>query len=216
MIFWPLGVTISAQSSREYWFWVAGLSGTRKSNSTGFGPAAAVCARRIPARIRRRGALIMGFPEISGAVLGRRRRDGGLVLHPHAVDARGDAGRALEKDAHVLHVLEARELGDSLQGKVCLEEELADLPQLHAPDLRLRGAPDVLAELALHLAAGRVGVLQHLLDRDPTARLLPDEAERRGDVAVLDRKHVRRVPGHDPQRLDALVEGLRLLPGEKV
>src|ERR1700722_10804423 len=206
MSFWPLGVTTSAQSSREYWFWGAGLSGTRKSNSTGFGPAAAACARSIPARIRRRGALVMGFPEILVSALGRRRRDRGLVLHPYAVDARGNAGRALEEDAHVFHVLEARELGDPLQGKVRLEEELADLPQLHAPDLGLRGAPDVLAELALHLAAGRMGVLQHLLDRDPAARLLPDEAERRGHVSVVDREHVRRVAGHDPQRLDALVE----------
>ena len=108
------------------------------------------------------------------------------------------------------------ELRNALEGKVGLQEELADLPELHPPDLGLGRAADVLAELALHLAARRMGVLQDLLDRDPAAGLLADEAQGRGDVAVLDGKDVRGVPGDDPKRLDPLVHHLRGPPHEQV
>ena len=122
-----------------------------------------------------------------------------------AVASRGLAGDALEHDAHVLHVLEARQLRDFLQRKIRLEEKLPDLRHLHAPDLRLRRTPEVTPEFFLQLAARGERVLKNRVHADAVAGVFADEAQSRRDVFVVDREDVARLPRHHAQSLDAPV-----------
>ena len=71
-----------------------------------------------------------------------------------AVLARGLAGFALEGDGKILNVGEPGALGNFIERKVCLREQLLHAFELHTQDFLVRRAPDEFHEAFFHEAAG--------------------------------------------------------------
>src|SRR5262245_34123455 len=111
---------------------------------------------------------------------------------------------AMEGDAEVLDMRKTGALGNLLQRKIAVGQQLLHAIELYAEDFLMRRPAKKFLEMTFEECARVWNFLEDIFHVDSVAGVLADEPHGAGHIPVFNREHVRGLAGGDAQWRDEM------------